>query len=88
MQFLAATADADGRVYAATPGTVFKFAEDETLISSYGMPQTSNADGVFGEFAAGEFFEPVGLAVLSNGDLIVADSNFTYSQIVRLRFGE
>lgn len=83
----------DGSIYAgaAATGALYHFAPDGTLRGRFGQsqfelfaPETQTQD--YPPFEPGVFFEIAGLAVLSDGDVVVADSNLTYAQLVRVSF--
>lgn len=83
----------DSTIYAgaAATGAIYHFAPDGTLRGRFGQsqfelfaPETQTQD--YPPFEPGVFFEIGGLAVLSDGDVVVADGNPTYAQLVRVSF--
>ncbi len=84
----------DGSVYVAAPDSpIYHFAADGTLLGRFGDSQFAVEEIDFESedfpvFAPGSFYEIAGMGVLSNGDIIIADSNPSYVQLVRIAFGE
>src|SRR5690554_102745 len=83
----------DGSIYAgaAATGAIYHFAPDGTLLGRFGQsqfelfaPETATQD--YPPFEPGVFFEIPGLTVLSDGDVVVADSNPSFAQLVRVSF--
>ena len=79
---------ADGSVYVAslTGGAILKIDSTGTLVGQFGTEQEQPDGGDAPAFTPGEFYFVQGIAVLSNGDVVVADTNFAFSQIVRFSF--
>lgn len=83
----------DGSIYAgaAATGAIYHFAPDGVLLGRFGQSQfelfaPETATQEYPPFEPGVFFEIPGLAVLSDGDVVVADSNPSFAQLVRLSF--
>lgn len=83
----------DGSIYAgaAATGAIYHFAPDGVLLGRFGQsqfelfaPETATQD--YPPFEPGVFFEIPGLAVLRDGDVVVADSNPSFAQLVRVSF--
>ncbi len=85
---------ADGSIYAALPQSpIYHFAPDGTLLGRFGESQFTLAEIDFDQedfpaFEPGQFYEISGLGVLSNGDIVVVDSNPSFVQVARLAFSE
>lgn len=71
--------DAGDLYFASLNGQIYRFDNDANFVSTFG-----EKFGEQGAFEAGLFFAPTGIAVLSDGDVIVIDHNLEYSQIVRI----
>lgn len=71
-------------IYVAQDGQIARYAGAATPIARYGSP-TNDADGLF---APGELFNPHGLGTLSNGDIVAADANGVFWQVVRFSQSE
>lgn len=68
--------DADGRIVVTTDtGTIV----DVTNVAEFGRLAETES------FMPGEFFAPSGVAILPDGDLVVVDTNFVQSQVIRFR---
>lgn len=72
---------------------IYHFAPDGTLLGRFGESQYALGEIDLGQedfpaFEPGQFFEIRGLAVLSDGDVVVVDNNPSFVQVVRIRFGE
>ena len=80
----------DGNIYIGTgAGPILEQDASGNYLQQFGTAQTNSDDNGFDPpFSPGEFFKPQAIAVLSNGDLVVADSNFDYWQVVRFTFEE
>ncbi len=75
-------------------GTILMTGSDSPILL---FDRNGNLGGYFGRqqprskeeapFEPGEFRSPIGIAVLPNGDVVVIDTNMTYSQVVRISFG-
>lgn len=75
-------------IYVATGrGAILQQDGSGSYIQQFGAlqlyPSDSAGDPPFG---SGEFAHPAGVGVLSNGDVVVADANFDYWQVVRITF--
>ncbi len=85
---------ADGSIYTAiSDSPIFHFAADGALLGRFGQSQfyTQEIDFDADELPAmeaGVFYDIGGLALLSNGDLIVGDSNSTWWHLTRVSFSE
>jgi sugar lactone lactonase YvrE len=85
---------ADGSVFAAAPQSpIYHFAPDGVLLGRFGESQFSLADidfdmEDFPTFEPGQFYEIGGVVALSNGDVVVVDSNPSFVQVVRIAFSE
>ncbi len=77
--------DADGLLYAATPNGLFVLDSTGTQIAQFGTMQATSSTGDYPPLAPGEFRMPVGIGLAPNGDVIIADANNSYSQIVRIQ---
>ncbi|GIK67134.1 MAG: hypothetical protein BroJett018_49280 [Chloroflexota bacterium] len=79
----------NGDVYVgALGGTVYHFSPDLQYIEQFGSPQPALPTFPSTDpYESGDFTAPTSIGVLSNGDVVVTDTNFTYSQIVRITFG-
>ncbi len=79
----------NGDVYiGALGGTVYHFSPDLQYIEQFGNPQPALPTFPSTDpYESGDFTAPTSIGVLSNGDVVVTDTNFTYSQIVRISFG-
>lgn len=79
----------DGLLLVATyDGIIYQLDATGAYVRQFGGPQTDpdpETDGPI-PFVAGEFSAPEGVAVLSNGDVVVSDTNFDYWQVVRFTF--
>ena len=84
----------DGSIYAAMQQSpIYHFAPDGTLLGRFGDSQFALAEIDFSQedfpaFEPGQFYEISGLGVLSNGDVVVADGNPSFVQVVRVAFSE
>lgn len=83
----------DGSIYAGAPatGAIYHFAPDGALLGRFGQSQfdlfvPEAAAQSYPPFEPGVFFEIAGLAVLSDGDVVAADANPSYAQLVRVSF--
>jgi len=76
--------DAGGSMYIATSSAVFHFDAGGQLVTRFGTEQASVAEGEQVPAQPGEFSRISGMAVLPDGSLVIADTNFTYSQVVRV----
>ena len=83
----------DGTIYAGSvfSGAIYHLDEDGTLLGRFGEPQfrltdVDPAQADFPPFEPGQFYSVTGLATLSNGDVIAADFNRDYLQIIRIAF--
>ena len=83
----------DGSIYVSAPatGAIYHFAPDGTLLGRFGSSQFDlmsfdTQQEEHPPFEPGVFYEIPGLAVLSNGDVVAADSNLSFAQLVRVRF--
>ncbi len=85
---LALTLDANGLIFVATAGgAILQQDTAGTYLRQFGTLQTYPTDSPGDPaFVSGEFSRPQGLGVLSNGDVVVADANFDYWQVVRISF--
>jgi DNA-binding beta-propeller fold protein YncE len=72
----------DGLIYLAVEGAIYQVDRSGNMLDSFGQEQ-SNDDQ---PFEAGEFGEVRGMGVTPDGDLIAADTNYGWSQVVKLRF--
>lgn len=83
------TVGPNGDVYVgALGGTVYHFSADLQYIEQFGNPQPALPTFPSTDpYESGDFTAPTAIGVLSNGDVVVTDTNFTYSQIVRISFG-
>ncbi len=79
----------NGDVYVgALGGTVYHFSADLQYIEQFGNPQPALPTFPSTDpYESGDFTAPTAIGVLSNGDVVVTDTNFTHSQIVRISFG-
>lgn len=79
----------DGSLLVATyDGIIYQLDAAGAYVRQFGGPQT-DPDPEIDEpipFVAGEFSAPEGVALLSNGDVVVSDTNFDYWQVVRFTF--
>lgn len=79
----------DGSLLVATyDGIIYQLDATGEYVRQFGGPQT-DPDPEIDEpipFVAGEFSAPEGVALLSNGDVVVSDTNFDYWQVVRFTF--
>lgn len=76
---------ADGSIYLSPYyGPVVVYDAAGHYLYQYGRQLESDSL----EIADGEIAEVQGMAVLPNGDLLVADTNYDYTRLVRLTFGE
>lgn len=71
---------ASNSLYVASEGVIYVLDSRGNLIDDFGASQAK------GQFSAGAFYAAQGLAVAANGDVLVADTNYEFSQIVRIRF--
>lgn len=71
-------------------GPVYRYDAELRYLQQFGekqpLPLSPAAD--MPPFEAGQFYNVRGMAVAPNGDLIVADINNTYAQVVRIRMDE
>ena len=91
--FAAIAVAPDGSIYAAAPDSpIYHFAPDGTLLGRFGESQLEavaiTEDEDYPPLEPGMFFGIIGMGVLSNGDVVVVDSNYSSVQIVRIAFGE
>lgn len=70
-------------VMANSDGGIFWFNNRGQYLGQYGQAQTTEA-----RFMDGEFYSPFGMGVLSNGQVVVSDYNYTWWQIVLFTFGD
>ncbi len=79
----------DGSLLVATYDSIIYHLDPAgAYVRQFGTPQTDPdpaTDAPF-PFVAGEFSAPEGVALLSNGDIVVSDTNFDYWQVVRFTF--
>jgi hypothetical protein len=80
--------DAAGSIYIGTSGSIYKLDAQGNLLSQFGTQQPYPSEGDAPPFAQGEFNRVIGIGLLSNGDVVVSDSNYAHSQIVRLKLDE
>lgn len=82
----------DGFLVVATAyeGIIYQFDAEGNYLREFGQRWVApeNDDTTPTPFAEGEFYLLEGVGVLSNGDIIVVDNNFSYWQIVRFTFEE
>lgn len=85
---LAFTLDANGLIFVATAGgAILQQDTAGTYLRQFGILQTYPTDSPGDPaFVSGEFSRPQGVGILSNGDVVVADANFDYWQVVRITF--
>lgn len=77
----------DGSVYVASLGTVYKLDKDGKAVAQYGTEQPQPTDGSAApEFAAGELYSVSGIGVMPDNTLIIADTNYAFTQVVRVKF--
>lgn len=78
----------EGDIYiGALGGAVYHYSAQGEYIEQFGNPQpTIPSFPSRDPYEEGDFTAPTAIAVLSNGDLIITDTNFSYSQIVRFSF--
>jgi len=83
----------DGSIFvgAAATGAIYHFAPDGALVGRFGQSQfdlfaPETATQPYPPFEPGVFFEIAGLAALSDGDVVAADSNPSFAQLVRVSF--
>lgn len=83
----------DGSIYVGAPatGAIYHFAPDGALLGRFGQSQfdlfaPEAAAQSYPPFEPGVFFEIAGLAVLSDGDVVAADANPSFAQLVRVSF--
>lgn len=69
-------------VVAVNDGKIYMVSMEGQILREYGQQQVNSGS----EYFPGELSETVGLVVLSNGDVIAADTNFNYSEILRFSF--
>ncbi len=76
-------------VLANSDGGIFWFDNRGRYLGQYGQAQSSDYAGSEApRFMDGEFYGPLGVGVLSNGQVVVSDYNYTWWQIVLFTFGE
>lgn len=80
----------DGTVALASHGTIYLIdAAGTKAIAQFGTAQAAATDGTgAGEIPSGEFYAISGIEFLPDGDLVVADTNYGFSQVVRVSVGE
>lgn len=84
----------DGSIYTAiSDSPIFHFAADGMVLGRFGQSQFVAQEIDFEAeelpaMEAGVFYDIGGMALLSNGDLIVGDANPTWWQLTRISFGE
>ncbi len=84
----------DGSIYTAiSDSPIYHFANDGTLLARFGQSQFMTDDLDFEAetlpaMQAGVFYNIGGMALLSSGDLVVADANPSWWQLVRINFSE
>lgn len=84
----------DGSIYVTVPDSpIYHFANDGTLLGRFGQSQFMVDEIDFDAetlppMAEGVFYQIGGLGVLSNGDIVVGDTNEDWWQITRINFAE
>ncbi|KAB2852364.1 MAG: hypothetical protein F9K46_19210 [Anaerolineae bacterium] len=74
---------------ASSEGGFYWFDAQGNYISQYGQEQVlGDYDSDAPRFMDGEFYSPRGMAVLSNGHVVVSDYNYTWWQVVLFTFEE
>ena len=73
-----------GSYYSMESGEIVLFQFDQTgaLVTQFGQRQAVSGTA----FEPGQYFSPEGIALLSNGDLVIIDSNTIFHQIVRVHW--
>ena len=83
---------ADGSIYAAASGSpIYHLANDGTLLGTFGESYYNTVEsGINDEppFPAGTFATASAVGVFSNGDVVIADANGSWWQLVRISFSE
>jgi hypothetical protein len=80
--------DGTGSIYVGSAGAVYKLDAQGNLLAQFGTPQPIPSEGDTPPFAQGEFNRAIGIGLLSNGDVVVSDTNYEHSQIVRFKLEE
>jgi hypothetical protein len=71
-------------VYFEHLGEIYRYNRVDYTINIFGTP----AQNLTGDIEQGSFFYPRGLAVLPDGDLVIADANETHWQVLRVDVSE
>lgn len=84
-----AVSSAGHLIVASSEGGFYWFDAQGNYISQYGQEQVlEDYDSDAPRFMDGEFYSPRGMAVLSNGHVVVSDYNYTWWQVVVFTFEE